>query len=32
MDATALEANRALYSNDLEGAVGGFREAARVSP
>lgn len=32
MDATALEANRALSENDLEGAVSGFREASRVNP
>lgn len=32
MDEAALEANRALSENDLEGAVGGFREAAQVRP
>lgn len=32
MDATALEANRALSENDLEGAVSGFRQASGVSP
>lgn len=29
MDAAALEANRALSENDLEGAVSGLREASR---
>jgi hypothetical protein len=32
MDATALEANRALSENDLEGAVSGFRQASEVTP
>lgn len=32
MDAAALEANRALSENDLEGAVSGFRQASGVSP
>jgi hypothetical protein len=32
MDATALEANRALSENDLEGAVSGFRQASGVTP
>lgn len=32
MDAAALEANRALSENDLEGAVSGFRQASQVSP
>lgn len=32
MDAVALEANRALSENDLEGAVSGFRQASQVSP
>ena len=32
MDAAALEANRALSENDLEGAVSGFRRASQVSP
>jgi hypothetical protein len=29
IDTAALEANRALSENDLEGAVSGFREASR---
>ncbi|MBU6179654.1 MAG: hypothetical protein KGR69_08305 [Verrucomicrobia bacterium] len=32
MDSTALEANRALSENDLEGAVSGFRQASGVTP
>jgi len=32
MDAAALEANRALAENDLEGAVGGFRQASSGLP
>lgn len=32
MDAAALEANRALSENDLEGAVNGFRQASMGPP
>lgn len=32
MDATALQANRALSENDLEGAVSGFRQASGTAP
>jgi hypothetical protein len=32
MDAMALEANRALSENDLEGAVSGFRHASGAAP
>ncbi len=32
MDAAALEANRALSENDLEGAVSGFRQVSGVTP